>query len=66
MGHCRLVGGTFSIWFSSKAVPMGGGVPDRAVQGKLSSPGLLCSDSQLGQINSACLLLAVTLMRLTH
>ena len=25
------VGGTFSVWFSSRAVPMGGGVPSKAV-----------------------------------
>ena len=43
-----------------------GGVPSRAAQGKLSSPWPLCSDSWLGEINSGCLLLAVTLMRLTH
>ena len=66
MGHCGLVGGAFSIWFSSRAVPMGGGVPDRAAQGKSSSPQSLCSDSQLGEINSGCLLLVVTLTRLTH
>ena len=27
MGHCRLVGGTFSIWFSLRAVLMGGVSP---------------------------------------
>ena len=27
MGHWGLVGGTFSVWFSSRAVSMGGGVP---------------------------------------
>ena len=33
-GHCRLVGGTFSIQFSSRAVPMGRDVPSTAAQGK--------------------------------
>ena len=66
MGHCRLVGVTFSTWFPYRAVPMGGGVPNRAAWGKLSSPWPLYSYSQLGEINSGCLLLAVTLTRLTH
>ena len=66
MGCCRLVGGTFSIWFPYRAVPMGGGVPDRAAWGKSNSPWPLCSDSWLGEINSGCLLLVVTLMRLNH
>ena len=66
MGHCRLVGGAFSIRFPSRAVLMGRDVPTRAAQGKLSSPQPLCSDSQLGEINSGCLLLAFTLTRLTH
>ena len=39
--------------------------PIRQPRGKPSSPWLLCSDSQSGEINSACLLLAVSQMRLT-
>ena len=66
MGHCRLVCGTFSIWFPSRAVLMGRGVPDRAAWWKSSSPWPLCSDSWLGDINSGCLLLTVILMMLTH
>ena len=34
MGCSRLAGGTFSVWISSRAVPMGGGVPKRAAQEK--------------------------------
>ena len=63
---CGLAGGTFSIWLSSRVVLMSGGVPNKVDQRKPSYPWLLCPDSQLGDINSACLLLAVTLMRLTH
>ena len=66
MGHCRLVGGIFSIWFSSRAVLMGGGVPNKAAWGKSSLPWLLCLDSQLGQINSVYLLQVVIQMKLTH
>ena len=66
MGHCRLVGGTFSIWFPSRSVLMGGGVPHRVAQGKLSSPQPLCSDSRLREINFGSPLLMVTVMRLTH
>ena len=32
-GHCRLVVGAFSSWFSSRAVLMGGGVPIRQPEG---------------------------------
>ena len=65
MGHCRLVGGAFSIQFSSGAVPIGGGCPQYGSPREASSPGLPYLDSQLRQINSACLLLAITLMKLT-
>ena len=66
MGHCGLVGGAFSIWFSSRAVLTGGGVPNKAAQGKLNPPWFLYSDSPLGEIKSVCLLLASIQMRLTH
>ena len=56
----------FSIWFSSRAVPMGGGCTQYGSPREAISPGLPCLDFQLRQINSACLLLAITLIKLTH
>ena len=45
---------------------MGGGYPWYGSPREASSPELPCLDSQLRQINSACLLLAITLTKLTH
>ena len=33
MGHCRLAGSAFSVWFPSRAVLMGGGIPNKWLKG---------------------------------
>ena len=65
MGHFRLAGGTFSIWISSRAVSIGGGVPNRAAQGK---PVPLDSSIQNPSEDRLILpiLLMTTLTKLTH
>ena len=44
----------------------GWGCPQQGNPRKAISPGLLCLDSWLRQIDSACLLLVITLMKLIH
>ena len=44
MGCCMLAGSAFSIQFSSRAMPIGRGINDRATQGK---PFLLDSSAKI-------------------
>ena len=59
------MGGAFSIWISPGLCQWVGVCPIWQPKGS-QFPGLLHSDSQLRQINSACPLLTITLMKLTH
>ena len=67
MGCVGLVGGTSSIWFSSRAVLMGWGLsPIRWPEGCQNIPWVLCPGPHLGGIDLVCILLVVMPMRRTH